>query len=49
MLDGNSAVVLSAFDLAGGLAVDVIGLLIAAVLDVVSYLCSCSIMKKKEL
>lgn len=49
MLDGNSAVVLSAFDLTGGLAVDVIGLLIAAVLSVVSYLCSCRIMKKKEL
>ena len=38
MLDGNR-----------GLAVDVIGLLIAAVLAVVSYLCSCRIMKKKEL
>lgn len=49
MLDGNSAVVLSAFDLTGDLAVDVIGLLIAAVLAVVSYLCSCQIMKKKEL
>ena len=49
MLDGNSAVVFSAFDLTGGLAVDVIGLLIAAVLAVVSYLCSCRIMKKKEL
>ena len=49
MLDGNSAVVLSAFDLTGDLAVDVIGLLIAAVLAVVSYLCSCRIMKKKEL
>ena len=49
MLDGNSAVVLSAFDLTGGLAVDVIGLLIAAGLAVGSYLCSCRIMKKKEL
>lgn len=49
MLDGNSAVVLSAFDLTGDLAVDVIGLLIAAVLAVVSYLCSCQIMKKKEM
>ena len=49
MLDGNSAVVLSAFDLTGDLAVDVIGLLIAAVLAVVPYLCSCRIMKKKEL
>ena len=49
MLDGNSAVVLSAFDLTGDLAVDVIGLLIAAVLAVVSYLCSRRIMKKKEL
>ncbi len=49
MLDGNSAVVLSAFDLTGDLAIDVIGLLIAAVLAVVSYLCSCQIMKKKEM
>ena len=49
MLDGNNVVVLSAFDLTGDLAADVIGLLIAAVLAVVSYLCSCRIMKKKEL
>lgn len=49
MLDGNSAVEMSPFDLIGDLAVDVIGLLIAAVLAVVSYLCSCQIMKKKEL
>ena len=49
MLDGNSTVVLSAFGLIGDLAVDVIGLLIAAGLAVVSYLCSCRIMKKKEL
>ena len=38
MLDGNSAVVLSAFDLTGDLAVDVIGLLIAAVLAVIPFL-----------
>ncbi len=49
MLDGNSAVELSAFDLTGNLSLDVIGLLIAAGLAVVSYLCSCQIMKKKEL
>ena len=49
MLDGNSAVEMSPFDLIGDLAVDVIGLLIAAGLAVVSYLCSCRIMKKKEL
>lgn len=49
MLDGNSTVVLSAFGLIGDLAVDVIGLLIAAGLAVVSYLYSCRIMKKKEL
>ena len=49
MLDGNSAVEMSPFDLIGDLAVDVIGLLIAAGLAVVSYLCSCQIMKKKEL
>lgn len=49
MLDGNSTVVLSAFVMIGDLLVDVIGLLIAAGLAVVSYLCSCRIMKKKEL
>ncbi|WP_294787165.1 ABC-2 transporter permease [uncultured Eubacterium sp.] len=47
MLDGN--VVVSAFGLIGDSAVDVIGLLVAGCLAVVSYLCSCRIMKKKEL
>lgn len=47
MLDGN--VVVSALGLIGDAAVDVIGLLVAGCLAVVSYLCSCRIMKKKEL
>lgn len=47
MLDGN--VVVSALGLIGDSAVDVIGLLVAGCLAVVSYLCSCRIMKKKEL
>lgn len=47
MLDGN--VVVSALGLIGDAAVDVIGLLVAECLAVVSYLCSCRIMKKKEL
>ena len=40
---------LSALGLIGDAAVDVIGLLVAGCLAVVSYLCSCRIMKKKEL
>ena len=47
MLDEN--VVVSALDLIGDAAIDVIGLLVAGCLAVVSYLCSCRIMKKKEL
>ncbi len=47
MLDGN--VVVSALGLIGDAAIDVIGLLVAGCLAVVSYLCSCRIMKKKEL
>ena len=47
MLDGN--VVVSALGLIGDTAIDVIGLLVAGCLAVVSYLCSCRIMKKKEL
>ena len=47
MLDGN--VVVSAFGLVGDVAVDVIGLVVAGCLALVSYLCSCRIMKKKEL
>ena len=47
MLDGN--VVVSAFGLVGDVAVDVIGLVVAGCLAAVSYLCSCRIMKKKEL
>ena len=47
MLDGN--VVVSALGLIGDAAVDVIGLLVAGCLAVVSYLWSCRIMKKKEL
>jgi len=47
MLDGN--VVVSAFGLIGDVAVDVIGLVVAGCLAVVSYLCSYRIMKKKEL
>ena len=47
MLDGN--VVVSALGLIGDAAVDVISLLVAGCLAVVSYLCSCRIMKKKEL
>ncbi len=47
MLDGN--VVVYALGLIGDAAVDVIVLLVAGCLAVVSYLCSCRIMKKKEL
>lgn len=47
MLDGN--VVVSALGLIGDAAVDMIGLLVAGCLAMVSYLCSCRIMKKKEL
>lgn len=47
ILDGN--VVVSALGLIGDVAVDVIGLVVAGCLSVVSYLCSCRIMKKKEL
>ena len=47
ILDGN--VIVSAFGLVGDVAVDVIGLVVAGCLAVVSYLCSCRIMKKKEL
>lgn len=47
MLDGN--VVVSALGLIGDAVVDVISLLVAGCLAVVSYLCSCRIMKKKEL
>ncbi|WP_296119062.1 ABC-2 transporter permease [uncultured Eubacterium sp.] len=47
ILDGN--VLVSASDLVGDAAVSVIGLSVAGCLAVVSYLCSCRIMKKKEL
>ena len=47
ILDGN--VIVSAFGLVGDVAVDVIGLVVAGCLAAVSYLCSCRIMKKKEL
>ena len=47
ILDGN--VIVSAFDRIGDVAVDGIGLGVAGCLAVVSYLCSCRIMKKKEL
>ena len=47
ILDGN--VIVSAFGLVGDVAVDVIGLVVAGCLALVSYLCSCRIMKKKEL
>lgn len=47
ILDGN--VIVSVFGLIGDVAVDVIGLLVSGCLAVVSYLCSCRIMKKKEL
>ena len=47
ILDGN--VIVSAFGLVGDVAVDVIGLVVTGCLAVVSYLCSCRIMKKKEL
>ena len=47
VLDGN--VIVSAFYRIGDAAVDVIGLVVAGCLAVVSYLCSCRIMKKKEL
>ena len=47
MLDGN--VVVYALGLVGDVAVDVISLVVAGCLALVSYLCSCRIMKKKEL
>lgn len=53
LLDGEStlmlSVILSVLGLVGDAAIDVIGLVVAGCLAVVSYLCSCRIMKKKEL
>lgn len=53
LLNGESTVILtvilSVLGLAGDVAIDVIGLVVAGCLAVVSYLCSCRIMKKKEL
>ena len=44
-----ACLLVSASDLVGDAAVSVIGLSVAGCLAVVSYLCSCRIMKKKEL
>lgn len=49
MLDGESTVILSVFGVIGDIAVDMISLLVAGGMAAVSYLCSCRIMKKKEL
>ena len=49
MLDGESTVILSVFGVIGDIAVDMISLLVAVGMAAVSYLCSCRIMKKKEL
>lgn len=49
LLSGESTLILSVLGLVGDAAVDVIGLFVAGCLAVVSYLCSCRIMKKKEL
>ena len=47
--NGESTLILSVLGLIGDAAVDVIALVVAGCLAVVSYLCSCRIMKKKEL
>lgn len=49
ILEGESTVILSVFGLIGDIAVDMISLLVAGGMAAVSYLCSCRIMKKKEL
>lgn len=45
----RSTVILSVFGVIGDIAVDMISLLVAVGMAAVSYLCSCRIMKKKEL